>query len=450
MARFMVKRRAKVTVSDIKNESQLAGAVRGLAGLPIDYALGGHPPEILETDVVFVSPGVPREIPILTEAVRRGVRLSSETSLFFDLCPAPIIGITGSSGKTTTTSLVGEILKAHGLRTFVGGNIGSPLIDVVEQIGPGDTVVMELSSFQLENLKQSPRIAAVLNLSPNHLDRHSSMDDYVTAKKNILLYQTDEDFAILNADQEATRNLSELCAGSVLYFSRSHQVSSGAFVDGGQITIRTEGRERAICHIAEIKLRGPHNQENVLAACAIAGAAGATAEAMRAAVTSFQGVEHRLQPVGRVNGVDYVDDSIATSPDRTMAALNSFSEPIVLLAGGREKHLPLRPLAALILEKVRALILFGEAAPLLEEAVLQAQSERPEREFPILRSESMKEAVALAAGVAEPGDVVLLSPACTSFDMYTDYAERGDHFASVVQEMESSPTDAPTTRGDDA
>jgi UDP-N-acetylmuramoylalanine--D-glutamate ligase len=450
LAKFMAKRRAKVTVSDIKDESQLASAVSGLAGLPIDYALGGHPPEILETDVVFVSPGVPREIPILAEAVRRGVELSSETSLFFDLCPAPIIGITGSSGKTTTTSLVGEIMLAQGRRTYVGGNIGAPLIDFVERIRAEDAVVLELSSFQLENLKQSPHVAAVLNLSPNHLDRHASMDDYVTAKKSILQYQDEEDFAVLNADQEPTRRLAELCAGSVLFFSRSGRVESGAFLDQGHIIVGGEGRERRVCHISEVQLRGPHNQENVLAACATAVAAGADAEAMRAAVTSFRGVEHRIQLVGQVNGVEYFDDSIATSPDRTMAALNSFSEPIVLLAGGREKHLPLRPLATLILEKVKALILFGEAAPLLEDAVLQAQSETSDRAMSLLHSASMSEAVALAAEVAEPGDVVLLSPACTSFDMYTDFAERGDHFASLVQEMRPPSTSSPTARGDDA
>jgi UDP-N-acetylmuramoylalanine--D-glutamate ligase len=450
LAKFMVKRGAEVTVSDVKDDAQIATAIRGLAGLPIRYALGGHPPEILESDVIFVSPGVPREIPILTEAAGRKVELSSETSLFFDLCPAPIIGITGSSGKTTTTTLVGEIMRAQGLRTYVGGNIGAPLIGLVEQIRSEDTVVMELSSFQLENLEKSPHVATVINLSPNHLDRHSSMEAYVAAKKNILKYQVEEDFAILNGDQEATRGLAGLSAGSVLFFSRSARVDSGVYLHQGHITVRTEGQQARICHVSEIQLRGPHNQENVLAACATAAAAGADAEAMRAAVTRFQGVEHRLDPVGQVNGVQYFDDSIATSPDRTMAALNSFAEPIVLLAGGREKHLPLEPLARLILKKVKALVLFGEAAPLLEQAVLQIQSKTPGREMSIIRASSMAEAVSLASKVAQRGDVVLLSPACTSFDMYADYTERGEHFGSLVQEMQTSAKSAPAARGDDA
>jgi len=432
-----------VTVSDVKDEGQLSNALASLAGLPIRYLLGGHPEGVLDADVIFVSPGVPREVPILAEARRRGMELSSETALFFELCPAPIVGITGSSGKTTTTSLVGEMMKAQGLQTYVGGNIGAPLIELVGQIRSDDVVVMELSSFQLENLERSPHIAAVLNLSPNHLDRHPSMDAYVAAKKNILNYQSADDFAILNADQEATRGLADICAGSALFFSRLRQVDQGAFVDEGQITVRKEGQEQRICHVSDVQLRGPHNQENVLAACAIAAALGVESQAMRAAVLGFRGVEHRLEPVGEIDGVRYFDDSIATSPDRTMAALNSFSEPIVLLAGGREKHLPLEPLARVILSKVKALVLFGEAAPLLEKAVHDAQAEKPATNLSILRSRDMSEAVDLAARVAEQGDVVLLSPACASFDMYSDYAQRGDHFQSLVREMARSRRQSP-------
>ncbi|HEM62090.1 MAG TPA: UDP-N-acetylmuramoyl-L-alanine--D-glutamate ligase, partial [Chloroflexi bacterium] len=230
LARVMVKGGARVTVSDVKDEGQLSNALASLAGLPIRYLLGGHPEGVLDADVIFVSPGVPREVPILAEARRRGMELSSETALFFELCPAPIVGITGSSGKTTTTSLVGEMMKAQGLQTYVGGNIGAPLIELVGQIRSDDVVVMELSSFQLENLERSPHIAAVLNLSPNHLDRHPSMDAYVAAKKNILNYQSADDFAILNADQEATRGLADTCAGSVLFFSRVRRVDQGAFL----------------------------------------------------------------------------------------------------------------------------------------------------------------------------------------------------------------------------
>jgi UDP-N-acetylmuramoylalanine--D-glutamate ligase len=439
LARFLARQGAKVTVTDIKEESELKEAMGDLAGLPIHYLLGGHPAEALEADVVFVSPGVPRESPILAAARRRGIELSSETRLFFILCRAPIIGITGSSGKTTTTSLVGEIMRAYGRRTYVGGNIGSPLIDIVDQIGPEDCVVMELSSFQLEDLDQSPHIAAVLNLSPNHLDRHQSMDEYIAAKTSILRYQRDVDCAVLNADQEATRRLADLCKGQVAFFSRSQPVERGACLQGDEITVRWHGQQNTVCRIAEIQLLGSHNLDNVLAACAIAAAAGASAQAMGTAVTSFRGVEHRLELVGEIQGIRYFDDSIATSPDRTIAALRSFSQPVILLAGGREKHLPVEALARAITEKVKALVLFGEAAPLLEQAVRRARADELGRELPVYLSSDLREAVHSAARMAEKGDVVLLSPACTSFDMYRDFAQRGDHFKSLVNEMMRSP-----------
>ncbi len=427
-----------MTVTDVKEESQLKSAMNDLAGLPIRYVLGGHPEEVLETEIMFVSPGVPQGMPILVEARRRGVALSSETRLFFSLCPAPIIGVTGSSGKTTTTSLVGEIMKAQGCRAFVGGNIGSPLIGLVDQIRPQDAVVMELSSFQLEVLDQSPHIAAVLNLSPNHLDRHQSMEEYVAAKINILGFQTPEDYAVLNADDQPTRALEAFCPGHVVFFSRDQQPQRGAFLDGGRVIVRWEGEGQTVCEVSEVRLLGVHNLENVLAACAISAAAGAPPEAMRAAVTSFTGVGHRLELVAEIGGVRYYDDSIATSPQRTMAALDSFADPLILLAGGREKHLPLEELAELILSKVKVLILFGEAAPLLKQAVLRAQSGRTGRSLPIHQAFDLGDAVRIAATAAQSGDVVLLAPACTSFDMYRDFAERGDHFQALVRTLELS------------
>ncbi len=445
LAKFLVRHGAKVTATDSKKQHQLKGAMDELADLPIRYQLGGHPEDVLQADVIFVSPGVPRQIPILVEARQRGIALSSETALFLRLCSAPIIGITGSSGKTTTTSLVGEIMKAEGYRTFVGGNIGSPLINSVEQMEPADRVVMELSSFQLEVLEQSPQVAAVLNLSPNHLDRHQSMDDYVAAKKNIVRFQTQNDYAVLNADQSLTRELAEECPGEIVLFSREQEVAQGAFLDSGHVVVRWAEQKRTVCGLSEIKLLGLHNLENVLAACAISAAAGAQTEAMRRVVTTFSGVEHRLELVAEIDGVRFYDDSIATSPQRTMAALDSFSDPLILLAGGREKHLPLEALARLILAKVKAIVLFGEAAPLLEQAIVQAQSERSARDLAIYRSSDLSEAVSTAAEMAEGGDVVLLSPGCTSFDMYRDFAERGDHFKALVRELKNSQKRVATT-----
>ncbi len=438
LAKFLSRHGARVTVTDMKSEEALRDRIDELKPLPIRYLLGGHPDELLDTDIIFVSPGVPQDIPILQEAQRRGVALSSETSLFFSLCPAPIIGVTGSSGKTTTTSLVGEIMRAAGFRTFVGGNIGSPLIGVVEDIGPLDKVVMELSSFQLEVLGQSPHIAAVLNLSPDHLDRHQSFDDYVNAKTNILRFQQEDDYAVLNADQPLTRRLVKDVRGQTLLFSRRHHVSAGAFLDREHIIVRWDGDEWEICHTSELRLPGSHNLENALAACAIAAASGAHAEAMRAGVASFKGVEHRLELVAEVEGVRYYDDSIATSPQRVVAALNSFSEPIILLAGGREKHLPLGELTQLIVKKAKLLILFGEAAPTLEKAVTEVLRDTGATDVPIIRSSDLADAVRTAQRMSEAGDVVLLSPAFTSFDMYRDFAERGDHFKALVRELRNS------------
>jgi UDP-N-acetylmuramoylalanine--D-glutamate ligase len=435
LARFLAQHGARVSISDIKGEEALRDRIDELADFPIDYLLGEHPEESLEADVIFVSPGVLQEIPILVEARRRGIPLSSETRLFFSLCRAPIIGITGSSGKTTTTSLVGEMMRAEGYRTFVGGNIGSPLIAFVEEIEPEDKVVMELSSFQLEVLDQSPHIAAILNLSPNHLDRHQSMDDYVAAKANILRFQGENDYAVLNADQQLTRELTKDCQGQVLLVSRAQELDEGAFLKQEEVTVRWGGRVRKVCHASDIQLLGSHNLENILAACAIATVAEVQVEAMASVVTSFSGVEHRLELVNEIEGVKYYDDSIATSPDRAMAALNSFAEPVILLAGGREKHLPLEGLAKLIVRRVKSLILFGEAAPLLEQAVIKAQGEETGDEVPIYRSSNLIEAVRIAAQISQAGDIVLLSPACTSFDMYRDFAERGDHFETLVREL---------------
>ncbi|MFQ6058204.1 MAG: UDP-N-acetylmuramoyl-L-alanine--D-glutamate ligase [Anaerolineae bacterium] len=434
LARFLAQRGAIVTVSDLKSPEELAEnmeAIR-LSAPPsaVHFVLGGHPSEILDdADVLFVSPGVCPEAPILVEARRRGLPLSSATMLFFQLCPAPIIGVTGSSGKTTTTTLVGEMLKASGFTTWVGGNIGQPLIEQVEDIRPEDKVVMELSSFQLENMAQSPHIAAVLNLTPDHLDRHPSFEAYRAAKLPILRYQGRDDLAVLGYDDQATRALADEGRGRVLFFSQTTEPEGGAFVRDGEILVRFEGREDRVCTTDQVKLRGRHNLDNVLAACAIARAAGADAQAMAAIATSFAGLEHRLELVREIEAVRYYNDSIATSPRRAMAALESFQEPIVLLAGGRYKNLPLEGLADLIRQKVRHLILFGEAAPILEVAVKKGKEPRPT----IHRCPTLEEAVGTAARVARPGDVVLLSPACTSFDAFRDFAERGARFKELVR-----------------
>ena len=462
LARFLAEGGATVTVSDIKDREELSEGIESLAGLPIRFVLGGHPTEILEADVVFVSPGVPLEVPILAEAIKRGIPLSSETRLFAQLCPAPVIGITGSSGKTTTTALVGGMLEKAGHRTWVGGNIGQPLIGHLTDIRPEDKVVMELSSFQLELFAPwpgsglqirreqkgpfaftgrgwSPPIAAILNITPNHLDRHATMEAYTEAKVNILRYQGPGDVAVLGYDNLITSNLqsqiSHLESRTVLSFSLRTEVAQGAFVRDGKVVVRWGGEEWQICAVADIKLLGQHNVENVLAACAIAGAAGADPQSMAQVATTFTGVEHRLELVRTLRGVRYYNDSIATSPERTVAALRSFEEPIVLLAGGRDKHLPWDEMAQLTLCKVKHLVLFGEAAPIIERAIHNAQSAMPNAQLAVHSCSTLEEAVEIAARNAQPGDVVLLAPGGTSFDAFRDFTERGARFRELVEAL---------------
>lgn len=439
LARFLAERGVEVTVSDLKNEEELQENIEKLKDLPIRYVLAGHPSEILDdADILFISPGVPLETPIVAEAQRRGIPISSETKLFTELCPAPIVGVTGSSGKTTTVSLVGQMLRASGFRTWVGGNIGQPLIGHLGEIEPTDKIVMELSSFQLEIMEWSPPIAAILNITPNHLDRHPSMQAYTEAKLNILRFQKPGDVAVLGYDNPVTRSQIANRKSQILGFSLREEVEEGAFLRHGEIILRLGDTEQRICSADEIELLGRHNLENVLAACAIAGVAGASRQAMAEVATTFEGVEHRLElvrEIGEAPTVRYYNDSIATSPERTVAALRSFDQPIVLLAGGRDKHLPWDEMARLTLEKVRHLVLFGEAAPLIERAVQEARGEDREARCRMHKCATLEEAVEVAAKEAQPGDVVLLAPGGTSFDAFRDFAERGKRFRELVKAL---------------
>ncbi len=468
LARFLAERGTSVTVTDAKSADELADNVAALAGLPVSYALGGHPLNLLDSaEIVFVSPGVPLEIPLLEAARQRRLPLSSETRLFTRLCPAPVVGITGSSGKTTTTAMTGEMLTLTERRTWVGGNIGQPLIGLVEEMAQEDVVVMELSSFQLEFFAQwpegvgvgraaaadsvlmdpagwSPQFACVLNITPNHLDRHPSMEAYVTAKTHILKHQRPGDRAILNFDNAITRQMGEAAHGKqeIIWFSLKQEVPEGAFLRGEALVLRLAGHKEAVCKTGELRLLGQHNLANTLAACALAGAAGAPIEAIRQVATTFRGVEHRLELVRSWKGVRWYNDSIATTPERAVAALLSFGdEPIVLLAGGRDKHLPWCDMAELTRKRARHLILFGEAAGLVEEAmraVTSRQSQGPELTPPteIHQAGTLEGAVELAARLAQSGDVVLLSPGGTSFDAYANFAARGEHFRQLVQALE--------------
>ena len=480
LARWLAGQGAQVTVSDAKPASALGDALRSLEGRSIRFELGGHPLSLLDQcDLLCLSGGVPIDLPIVVEAVKRGVPLANDAQLFVERCPATIIGITGSAGKTTTTALVGEMARSAGpLRAtqertlvWVGGNIGNPLIGDLNSIAKSDVVVMELSSFQLEIMTSSPPVAAVLNVTPNHLDRHPSMEAYIAAKARILDFQSPQDTAVLGYDDPVARSLVSRVRGKVRFFvgdvgdwsrlphslpdSLPHSLPH-AVVKYGHVVLVKDG-DVPVCALSDIQLRGDHNVLNVLAACALADAVGISPEAMREAIIGFRGVAHRLQRVRELNGVTYYDDSIATAPERLVAAIKSFHEPVVLLAGGRDKHLPWAEAAELIVQRVRQLIVFGEMAELVERAVSvsatvpsaslrgssRVASHNPSHKLQertlvledVHRVESLADAVKKAAEVARPGDVVLLAPGGTSFDAFKDFAERGDTFQEYVRAL---------------
>ncbi|MBM4424087.1 MAG: UDP-N-acetylmuramoyl-L-alanine--D-glutamate ligase [Chloroflexi bacterium] len=443
LAQYLVSRGARVAVSDAKSEEQLADALAALSNLPIEYALGGHPPTLLNgADLLCLSGGVPAGVPLAQEARSRGVPVSNDSQIFLDAAPCRVVGITGSAGKTTTTTLTGKMIGASGRATWVGGNIGNPLIADLDRMAVGDIAVMELSSFQLEIMTTSPQVAGVLNITPNHLDRHGTMDVYIEAKSQILRHQPADAIAVLGRDDDNARALESVAPGQVWWFSAKEEVGVGAFIREGTVCLRDGQQERTVCAVSDIRLRGAHNVLNVLAASALAGAVGAAPEAMGEAIVNFAGVPHRLELVRELNGVKWYNDSIATAPERVVAALNSFAEPIVLLAGGRDKKLPWDEFARAARQRTKTVIAFGEAADLIERAA-EVENEKVEgraykarpKLIRVVKRRRMADAVQKAAEIAEAGDVVLLSPGGTSFDEFKDFEERGQRFREMVSEL---------------
>jgi UDP-N-acetylmuramoylalanine--D-glutamate ligase len=438
LARWLPTVGARVRVTDSKTEAQLQP---DRAAYPdVEFVLGGHPDTVLDgADVVCVSGGVPLDLPIVRAAQARGIPLTNDAQLFLERCAAPVIGITGSAGKTTTTTLVGEMLRASYANTFtrvyVGGNIGEVLLDSLAEIRPTDHVVMELSSFQLELMTASPEIAAVLNITPNHLDRHGTMEAYIAAKRNIVGFQSDEGIAILGRDDANTAALADDLASRVAWFSGQRMVPDGAFLAGERLVLAglcSPDRQPVVFgERSDIQLRGAHNVLNVLAACAIAGAAEVRPDTLIGVVRSFTGVPHRLEPVRTLNGVQYVNDSIATAPERVKAAVLSYDEPLVLLLGGRDKKLPWDDLLQTALPRVRAIVTFGELGDLVHEVLDDLGGYADV----LIEVDTLEQAVQAARDAARPGDVVLLSPGGTSYDAYTDFAARGDHFRALVQAL---------------
>jgi UDP-N-acetylmuramoylalanine--D-glutamate ligase len=435
LARFFASHGALVTVSDSKPESELTRQLAGIADLDVRLVLGGNPAGLAdESDLLAITQGAPLSLPAIARAQERGLPITSRTQLFFELCLGTVIGISGSSGKTTTTSLVGAILKSAERKTFVGGNIGGPLLSRLEEIDADTWVALEVSHTQLQLTDRSPHIACLTNVTPNHLDQFT-WGEYVALKKNLLAHQSVDDIAVLNLDNPVTGGMADSVAGRTVLFSlESEPPGDAAYLRDGRIILRTNGVESDVMAAERVPLRGRHNLENAVCATAVAAACEVAPGRIREAIENFQAVAHRLEPVREVDGVSYVNDSIATAPERALAGIRSFDEPIVLLLGGREKHLPLEELAEESARRCRAIICFGEAGALLARACVLAHRQGVCGPF-IRRVGTLAEAVLLANQVARGGDVVLLSPACTSFDAYDNFERRGEEFRSLVDAL---------------
>ncbi len=437
LARYLVRQGAQVVLSDIKPAEALQSELEELADLSLKYALGGHPQGMLEgTDMLFLSGGVPADLPIAEQARAAGIPIANDAQIFLERTPAAVVGITGSAGKTTTTSLVAEMarigLEGSGRQVWLGGNIGFPLINSLDEMKSDDLAVMELSSFQLEIMTRSPQIAALLNLTPDHLDRHGDMESYRLAKARILEFQRSDDAALLNYSDPPTWELRSLVTGSLYAFGDSlPSDQEGGYLDGGALKLRIAGAEVAICSADEVSIPGRHNLMNTLAASVLSVIAGVPTDAIRQVARQFRGVPHRLEYVRTLAGTDWYNDSIATTPDRAIAAIEAFDAPLVLLAGGRDKDLDWGRFAEVVHENVRVIVLFGEAAEKIERALLAEAS--VSEGLIIKQAENLRSAVEIAAAIVLEGDVVLLSPGGTSFDEFENYEARGEQFRRMVK-----------------
>jgi UDP-N-acetylmuramoylalanine--D-glutamate ligase len=424
-ALFMKAHGARVTVSDTKSGDELRNEIPVLLDHGITVETGGHGDRTFRgQDLIVVSPGVPVDAPPLVQARSLGETVIGEIELAAQFLPGPIVAITGSNGKTTTTTLTGEIMTAAGFPTLVGGNIGTPAISLAERAKPETVIVLEISSFQLETIHTfRPKIAVVLNVTPDHLDRHRTFEIYTDAKARIFENQQGSDFAVLNADDPTCIALGARTRAQVLWFSRQKEVQQGAWVRDGNIVFRDPKGQREILQVSEIPLKGAHNLENVLAAVCTGLLMGCAPEKVRQAVHDFKAVEHRLESVATVAGVDYYNDSKATNVDATIKALESFPANIHLILGGKDKGSDYTVLNDLIRQRVKRIYTIGAAAAKIESQVKGAE---------IVHAETLENAIRKAHATAQPGDVVLLAPACASFDQFKNYEHRGKVFKEIV------------------
>ena len=425
---------AKVTACDRQSFERLGENAVKAKEYGAELVLGDDYLSKIEADVVFRSPGTPFYKEELVNLRNKGVVLTSEMEVFFDLCPCKTIAVTGSDGKTTTTTIISELLKASGMNVRLGGNIGKPLLPEIESVNESDCAVVELSSFQLISMRKSPDVAVVTNLAPNHLDIHKDMQEYVDSKKNIILHQNAFSKTVLNLDNEITNDFSESVRGQLAKFSIKEKLYNGAYLDGTTICYSDYGKVTEIMDIKDIKIPGMHNVENYLAAIsAVWGMVDV--DTIVAVARTFGGVAHRAEFVREYNGVKYYNDSIASSPTRTaLGTLSLYDEKIIIIAGGYDKHIPYEPLGPVINDKVKVLILLGDTAPKIEKAVKEAENYNAD-DITIITVENMEQAVEIAVQYGEEGDIVSLSPASASFGLYKNFEERGNHFKSIVKSL---------------
>ncbi|MBR5783071.1 MAG: UDP-N-acetylmuramoyl-L-alanine--D-glutamate ligase [Clostridia bacterium] len=430
LIKLLAMRGAVVTACD-KRESIDEAAE--LLALGVRLVLGEQYLDDLSGEIIFKTPGMRFDHPSLTAAVEKGSVLTSEMEVFFELCPCKIIAVTGSDGKTTTTTLISEMLKAQGYTVHLGGNIGKPLLPEIEQIKPDDIAVVELSSFQLHTMKKSPDIAVVTNLSPNHLDMHKDMEEYVDAKRNILRYQTEADLLVLNLDNEITRSFAEEAKAGIRWFSARTVPEYGIWYTEQKVVENIDGDTRVLMEREQIRLPGDHNVENYMAAIAAVRSL-VSDQAIISVAGNFGGVKHRIEFVREVGGVRFYNDSIASSPTRMLASVRAFGKKVILLAGGYDKKIPFDEMGEVLPQYVKALYLSGHTAEKIKAAV-ESGSHYNAEELPICISENYAEAVKLAYQNAAPGDAVILSPACASFDAFKNFEVRGEYFINCVKEL---------------
>ena len=431
LIRLFQEKGALVSARDKRSLEELGDNGKALQEWGVQLILGENYLEDLREDIIFRTPGMKYHLPQLEAARKRGAAVTSEMEVFFQLCPCKIYAVTGSDGKTTTTSIIAELLKAQGKTVHLGGNIGKPLLPEIESIQPEDCAVVELSSFQLISMRESPDVAVVTNLSPNHLDVHKDMQEYIDAKKNILLHQGPFSRTVLNAGNEITASFAPQVRGDCWMFRRGAPVERGVWCDGETIYVHGQ----ALLPISQIRIPGWHNVENYMAAIAAVWG-DVEPQTIRRVAETFAGVEHRAEFVRELRGVKYYNDSIATSPTRVISGMLSlFPQKILLIAGGYDKHIPFEPLGPAVCDKVKTLILLGDTAQKIQDAV-QAAPQYQEGCPEILRVDNMEQAVAAAAAHAQPGDIVSLSPACAAFDLYPNFEVRGRHYKDIVNGLQ--------------